>query len=169
MKIAGTHHISATRDRVFTVLTDPDCLSRVMPGCQTLESTGDGTYTIRLSAGVGPIKGEYEGTVELTDIDEPASYRMLVDAKGKTGFVRGGGTVELTAEGNATTVTYEGDVTLGGPVAAVGQRMHSSAAKLMTRQLFGAIEAEATAEEGEEVKHGIIRDTLRGLRKRKAS
>ena len=90
---------------------------------------------------------------------------MLVDAKGKTGFVKGEGRVELTEEGEETTVTYEGNVTLGGPVAAVGQRMHSSAAKMMTRQLFGAIEAEATAEEGVEVKHGIIRDTLRGLRR----
>ena len=166
MKITGTHRISASRDRVFTVLTDPECLSRVMPGCKALESTGDGSYTIKLSAGVGPIRGEYEGTVELADMNEPASYRMLVDAKGKTGFVKGEGRVELTEEGEATTVTYEGDVTLGGPVAAIGQRMHSSAAKMMTRQLFGAIEAEATAEEGEDVKHGIIRDTLRGLRSR---
>jgi carbon monoxide dehydrogenase subunit G len=165
MKITGTHRISAPRERVFTVLTDPECLSRVMPGCKALESTGDGTYTIQLSAGVGPIRGEYQGTVELADMNEPASYRMLVDAKGKTGFVKGEGRVELTEEGEETTVTYEGNVTLGGPVAAVGQRMHSSAAKMMTRQLFGAIEAEATAEEGVEVKHGIIRDTLRGLRR----
>ena len=71
---------------------------------------------------------------------------------------------QLVEDGDATTVTYEGDVTLGGPVAAVGQRMHSSAAKLMTRQLFGAIEAEATAEDGEDVKHSLIRNTLRGLR-----
>ena len=164
MKITGTHQISAARDRVFTVLTDPECLARVMPGCKGLESTGDGAYSIPLAAGVGPIKGEYSGTVQRPDIDAPSRDRMLVDAKGKTGFVKGEGKVALVEDGDATTVTYEGDVTLGGPVAAVGQRMHSSAAKLMTRQLFGAIEAEATAEEGEDVKHSLIRNTLRGLR-----
>ena len=30
----------------------------------------------------------------------------------------------------------------------------------MTRQLFGAIEAEATAADGEEVKHGIVKDII---------
>ena len=57
-------------------------------------------------------------------------------------------------------------VQVGGPVAAVGQRMMQSTARLMTRQLFGAIQAEATAAPGEKVKHGIVRDTLRGLKKK---
>lgn len=166
MKIEGSHEISAPPDRVFAVLTDPKCLARVMPGCKKLEATGDDTYKLVLMAGVGPIKGEYEGTVQLADIDAPSSYRMIVDAKGKTGFVTGAGTVQLAENGSGTTVTYTGDVTIGGKIAAVGQRMHSSAAKLMTRQLFGAIDAEANAEEGAEVKHGLIRDTLRGLRRK---
>jgi hypothetical protein len=37
----------------------------------------------------------------------------------------------------------------------------------MTRQLFGAIQAEAAAAPGEKVKHGIVRDTLRGFKKKK--
>jgi carbon monoxide dehydrogenase subunit G len=137
-----------------------------MPGCKKMEAKGDDTYELVLMAGVGPIKGEYEGTVRLADIVEPTSFRMIVEAKGKTGFVTGEGVVELTANGSGSTVTYIGEVTIGGKIAAVGQRMHSSAAKLMTRQLFGAIEAEAQAEEGVEVKHGLIRDTLRGIRRK---
>jgi carbon monoxide dehydrogenase subunit G len=166
VKITGSHEISAPPDRVFAVLTDPDCLARVMPGCKKLEAKGDDTYDLVLMAGVGPIKGEYVGTVQLADIDEPSSYRMIVDVKGKTGFVTGEGTLVLVENGSGTTVTYAGDVTIGGKIAAVGQRMHSSAAKLMTRQLFGAIDAEANSEEGAEVKHGLIRDTLRGLRRK---
>ena len=105
MKITGSHEISAPPDRVFAVLTDPECLARVMPGCKNLEATGDDTYKLVLMAGVGPIKGEYEGTVQLTDIDAPSSYRMIVDAKGKTGFVTGAGTVQLVENGSGTTVT----------------------------------------------------------------
>ena len=166
MKITGSHEISAPPDRVFAVLTDPECLARVMPGCKKLTATGEDTYDLVLMAGVGPIKGEYKGTIRLADINAPSSYRMIVDIKGKTGFVTGEGTLELAENGSGTTVTYAGDVTIGGKIAAVGQRMHSSAAKLMTRQLFGAIQAEANAEEGAEVKHGLIRDTLRGLRRK---
>jgi hypothetical protein len=42
-------------------------------------------------------------------------------------------------------VVYEGDVQIGGTIAAVGQRMLSGAATMMTGQFFAAIEAEAKA------------------------
>ena len=56
--------------------------------------------------------------------------------------------MELAPEGENTRISFEGDVQIGGPIAAVGQRMHASAARLMTRQLFGAIDAEARASAG---------------------
>jgi carbon monoxide dehydrogenase subunit G len=166
LRIEGSHDILAPPDRVFDVLTDPECLRRVMPGCTKLQAIGPDEYDLALSAGVGPIRGDYAGTVRLSDVEAPLRYRMIVDVKGKTGFVKGEGVVTLTPVGEGTKVAYSGEVALGGAVASVGQRLHSSAAKMMTRQLFGAISAEATAAEGVAVKHGIIRDTLRGLRRR---
>ena len=135
-----------------------------MPGCEKLEETSENTYDLAINAGVGAIKGSYSGTVKLEDLQPPEHYRMIVDVKGKTGFVKGDGAIDLQKEGDGTRITYSGKIQIGGPVAAVGQRLHGSTAKLMTRQLFGAIEAEAKAAPGEVVKHGIVRDTLRGLR-----
>ena len=73
---------------------------------------------------------------------------MVVDIKGTTGFVKGRALWNSPLEGENTRISFEGDVQIGGPIAAVGQRMHASAARLMTRQLFGAIDAEARASEG---------------------
>ena len=165
MKIEGTHTINAPPERVYNVLTDPDSLSRCMPGTEKLERVEEDTYDLAINAGVGPIKGSYSGTVKLEDQNPPSHYRMVVDVKGKTGFAKGEGAVDLKPEGEGTLVTYSGNVQVGGPVAAVGQRMIQSTARLMTRQLFGAIDAEATAAPGEEVKHGIARDILRGFKK----
>lgn len=165
MTLTGTHTISAVPDRAFALLIDPLVLARCMPGCKKLEHTGDGVYDISISAGVGPIRGKYTGSVTLSDLRPPQSYKMLVDIKGSTGFVKGEGTIELAAESENTTITFTGNVQIGGPLAAVGQRMHTSAARMMTRQLFGAIDAEAQAPEGEEVKHSIVRDILRTMKK----
>ena len=165
MKLEGNHSILASRERVFEVLTDPEVLARCMPGCEKLQSLEDGSYELTISAGVGPIRGSYSGSVRLEDIQPPSHYRMVLDVKGKTGFVKGDGTVDLREDGEGTVILYSGNVQVGGPVAAVGQRLHLSAAKMMTRQLFGAIEAEATAGPGEEIKHGIVRNIVRGSRK----
>ena len=166
MRIQGTYTIKVSPDRVYEVLTDPDVLSRCLPGTEKLSLLAEDTYELAINAGVGAIKGSYAGTVKLEDQRPPAHYRMLVDVKGKTGFVKGEGSIDLAAIEGGTEITYNGNVQLGGPVASVGQRLHSSTAKLMTRQLFGAIEAEAKAAPGEEVRHGVVRNIMRTVKRK---
>jgi carbon monoxide dehydrogenase subunit G len=72
---------------------------------------------------------------------------MTVDGKGKQGFMRGAGTIDLVAKGPDQTVAiYSGDIQIGGPLMQVGQRMIDSAAKMMIGQFFAAAEAELKAE-----------------------
>jgi carbon monoxide dehydrogenase subunit G len=74
---------------------------------------------------------------------------MLVDGKGRQGFMRGFGTLDLVpkdGDSNQTVVKYAGDVQVGGPLVQVGQRMIESAAKMMLGQFFSAAEAELKAE-----------------------
>ena len=97
---------------------------------------------------------------------------MLVEGKGAPGFLKGQGALDLTEENAETTIHYSGDVTVGGTLASVGQRMVQSAAKMMAGQFFAAIEAEvkaiAKAEESglpvELPKHGFLRNTIRQIR-----
>lgn len=165
MKIEGTHTINASPNRVYDLLTDPDCLTRCLPGTEKLEKLEHDTYRLIINAGVGPIKGRYNGTVKIENQNPSSNYQMIVEVKGKTGFVKGEGLVDLQPENENTLVTYSGNINVGGPVAAVGQRMIQSTARLITRQFFGAINAEASASQGEEVKHTFARHILRGFKK----
>jgi carbon monoxide dehydrogenase subunit G len=170
MKIEGTHTIRASRERLWLLLTDPAVLERCVPGCEALETTEDGGYRMTLKAGVGSIKGTFTGAIRLEDMREPEHYRMLVDGKGSPGFLKGAGTLDLAEQDGETTIDYAGDVSVGGTIASVGQRMILSSAKLMAGQFFRAIAAEAaalqkaldTGEPYEPPKHGLIRNALRG-------
>src|SRR5262245_11044344 len=68
MKIEGKQIIKATRDRLWHLLTDPGVLSRCIPGCQSLEGQEDGTYKMVMKAGVGSIKGLFNGSIKLDEI-----------------------------------------------------------------------------------------------------
>ena len=114
MKVEGTEAISAPQNDVFRLITDPEVLKRAVPGCESLEVQGDGLYNIFLKAGVGSIKGAFEGTIRVEDVRVPEHLRMIVDVKGKVGFVKGAGDISLaeSEESNESTlVTYSGDVT----------------------------------------------------------
>ncbi len=92
---------------------------------------------------------------------------MVVDGKGKQGFIRGTGTMDLEEQdGKKTLVRYAGDAQIGGPLASVGQRMVDGAAKTMITQFFTAMEAEVKAAPGEVVRQGIFLNLWRYLLKR---
>jgi len=165
LKIEGTYTIQAPPDRVYRALTDPAILKKCMPGCERLETTEENCYDIALSVGVGAIKGRYAGKIRLEEVTPPSHYRMIVEVQGKMGFVKGDGAVDLTSQEGETLVAYAGEVQVGGPVAAVGQRMIQSTARLMVRQVFGAVEGEAKAAPGKGVKHGVVRDLLRTVKR----
>ncbi|HEX6284686.1 MAG TPA: SRPBCC domain-containing protein, partial [Pyrinomonadaceae bacterium] len=82
MKLSGTHELEATRERVYQSLVSPDVLQRCIPGCERLERTGDNTFATTIRAGVGSIKGLFEGKVRLEDLREPEHFRMVVEGKG---------------------------------------------------------------------------------------
>ena len=173
MKVEGTYKIVGPRARVWRLMIDHQVLKRCVPGCQSLEVNQDGSYKISLKAGVGSIKGLFNGSIKLDELREPEHYKMIVDGKGSSGFLRGEGTLDLIEEGNDTTVNYLGDVNVGGTIASVGQRMIQSSAKMMIGQFFAAIDAEAKAiskaeennEPFEPPKQGFIRNTIRQIKK----
>jgi carbon monoxide dehydrogenase subunit G len=147
MKIAGEQTLSAPRERVWALLNDPQRLSRLIPGCEKLEVISPTEFAGTLNAGIAAVKGVYTGKLKLEEVRPPEHYKMAVDGKGKQGFMRGSGTLDLVAKGTSqTVVTYGGDIQIGGPLVQVGQRMIDSAAKMMIGQFFAAADAELKAE-----------------------
>ena len=169
MKIEGSYTIRAPRALVWNLMIDPEVLSRCVPGVESLEALGDGAYRMAMKTGVGSIKGSYTGSIKLDELREPEHYKMNVDGKGAPGFLKGAGALDLTEQDDATVVAYSGDVSVGGTIASVGQRMILSTAKMMTAHFFAALEAEAKAiieaeEKGEPVitpKQGFFRNVFR--------
>ena len=52
MNLDGSAVLSATPERVWSVLTDPAVLARTIPGCESLQRVGEDSYTLVVSAGV---------------------------------------------------------------------------------------------------------------------
>jgi len=145
VKLDGTYTFDAPREAVWQALLDPNVLAKVMPGCEKLERVGENEYKGMLKIRVGPVQGQFEGLVNLTDINAPESYRMQVDGKGAPGFMKGVGEVRLEDQGASTLMHYSGDAQVGGRIASVGQRLLDSSAKALTRQSLDGLNEQIKA------------------------
>ncbi|HSE70591.1 MAG TPA: carbon monoxide dehydrogenase subunit G [Nocardioidaceae bacterium] len=142
MKISGSTTLQANRQEVWRALNDPAVLVRTIPGCQRLEAIGADSYKMTVSAGVGSIKGVYDGEVHLTEQQEPGSFVMKAQGAGAPGTI--GAAVQVTlveVDGGGTELTYDADATVGGMIGGVGQRMLTGVSKKMAAEFFGNVDA----------------------------
>jgi uncharacterized protein len=140
MEIAGSYTFNASPERVWDLLMDPAVLSSCIPGCDAFEPNGDDRYTVTLTVGIAAITGTYTGHVQLADKVPPASYRLIVEGKGRPGFVKGNTIVSLRPEGDTTEVSVAANIQTGGLIARVGQRLIDGVAKMMMDRFFGCLQ-----------------------------
>ena len=146
MKLSGSYTFAAPREDVWALLNDPATLQRIIPGCERLEQIGGDLYSADVKLGLPGVRGAYSGTVKLVELQPPERYRLEGDGRGKPGFARGAGDVELIAAPDGTTILrYSGEAQVGGPVAGIGQRLIEGAAKSIINQSLKALSAELEA------------------------
>jgi carbon monoxide dehydrogenase subunit G len=107
-----------------------------MPGTDKLEKVGQDEYEMKMKMAIASFSGLFAGKVKIADQQPPEKFRMIVDGSGKVGFLKGEGNLHLTPEGQSTKVDYEGDVQVGGTIAAVGQRLIDTTAKMIIKKFF---------------------------------
>src|SRR5260370_3038050 len=121
---------------VWGFLTDANRIAQCLPGCEKLVQTSAETYDMEMRFGVGAINGIFRGSIGLHDLQPTSEYKMTVDGSGAPGFVKGEGTVQLATDDTGTLLRYSGDVSAGGPIASLGQRLVGGAARMIINQFF---------------------------------
>jgi carbon monoxide dehydrogenase subunit G len=139
VKIAGNYTFEATREEVWSALTDPEVLARTIPGCQRLDEVGENEYESTLKVGLQAVRGVYTGRVKIDNLVRPESYDIHVDGKGSNGFLKGSGSIKLREDGASTILDYFGEAQVGGTIASVGQRLLDGAAKTLISQSLKAL------------------------------
>lgn len=143
MKIAGAHVIPVGQERAYALLQDPVVLAKSMPGCDALDRIGDGEYHMKMKMALASVSGLFDGKVRIADPNPYTSFRLIVDGTGKIGFMKGDGLLTLTPVEGGTNVAYDGTVEVGGTIAAVGQRLLDSTARMIIKRFFDKLIAEA--------------------------
>jgi uncharacterized protein len=143
LKISGSYTLPVEQERAYALLQDPVVLGKCMPGCDTLVKTGEHEYQMKMKMVIASLTGNFDGRVRITDQEPPDRFRLMVEGSGKVGFMKGDGLLNLSpAPGGGTEVRYEGDAHVGGTLAAVGQRLVDTTARMIIKRFFDKLASE---------------------------
>ncbi|MBO6948883.1 MAG: carbon monoxide dehydrogenase subunit G [Rhodospirillales bacterium] len=160
MKLSDEKRLDAPREEVWRGLNDPEILKQSIPGCESLEQISDTEFEAEVRAKVGPVKAKFKGSVKLTDLNPPESYRISGEGKGgAAGFAKGGAVVTLTEDGDGTILKYDVDADVGGKLAQIGGRLLEGTSKKLAGEFFDNFETALKGEGGADASGDDAGDT----------
>jgi carbon monoxide dehydrogenase subunit G len=121
MRFDGKRQVSAARGVLWHALHDPQVLSRIVTGCESMTHIDAGTYAATMVARVGPMTDTYRGTFTIVDLRDAEELRVRVGARGRCGRLDLDLRVSL-ADGpgrDSTTLTYVAEAKVGGLVSRI--------------------------------------------------
>ena len=94
MTMTGEATLPAARPKVWALLNDPAVLKACIPGCESLERTGDNGFAAVAKIRIGPVAATFKGKVVLSDIVPNVGYTITGEGEGGVaGFAKGGAKV----------------------------------------------------------------------------
>ena len=100
---------------------DPEVLKRITPGISELNSLGDDKYQAISNIKVGPVKGSFEGELQLIDKVENSTATIVMNQNSNIGNVSAKIKLQLKTVDDTTEVDYKGEAKLSGKLAMMGQ------------------------------------------------
>jgi carbon monoxide dehydrogenase subunit G len=148
VKLEGTKELSAPRDVVWHVLNDPEQMAGLMPGVEGFEVKDDRNWVAKVKIPLG--LGGLRMTVDFEKLEEREPEFAALKAKGNgVGAIMNMETkFHLSEAGAGTSMRWEADVKIAGPVGAMGQRVLQPIVNQQVGNVLAALEKRVQAAAG---------------------
>src|SRR5215468_8674505 len=121
MELTNTRSVPASVETTWAALNDPETLKACIPGCESLERSGENELRAVMTARIGPVSARFSGLIRLSDIVPSNSYTIRFEGQGgAAGFASGEARVALTPHDGATRIDYTVKAQVGGKLAQIG-------------------------------------------------
>jgi carbon monoxide dehydrogenase subunit G len=152
VNVSGTKELSASRETVWSVISEPAEMAKLMPGVESFEIIDEKHWTAKVKVPLG--LGGLKMTMNFARLEERPPEFASMRAKGQGVGALMDMTTAFTlaeSEGGGTSMAWEADVKIAGPVGSMGQRVLQPIVNQQVGQVLEALEkrvGEASAESG---------------------
>ncbi|HET7745268.1 MAG TPA: SRPBCC domain-containing protein [Gaiellaceae bacterium] len=146
--VSGTKELAAPRDAVWQVINEPAEMAKLIPGVESFEIVDEKHWTakVKVPLGLGGLKMTMN--FERLEEREPEFASMRAKGQGVGALMDMTTSFTLSEDGAGTSMAWEADVKIAGPVGAMGQRVLQPIVNQQVSQVLSALEQRVTATAG---------------------
>jgi carbon monoxide dehydrogenase subunit G len=145
MNVNGTKEFDASREVVWSVINDPSQMVGLMPGVESFEIQDPNHWTAKVKVPLG--LGGLKMTMKFEKLEErpPEFASMRAKGQGVGALMDMTTSFTLSEAGAGTSIAWEADVKIAGPVGAMGQRVLQPIVNQQVGNVLNALEQRVTA------------------------
>ena len=145
MKLEGTKEFDAPREVVWSVINDPAKMARTMPGIESFEIQDERHWSAKVKVPLG--LGGLKMSIAFEKLEERPPEFSSLNARGQgVGALMNMTTsFTLSENGDTTSMVWEADVKIAGPVGSMSQRVLQPIINQQVGNVLAALEAEVQA------------------------
>ena len=145
MIVSGTKELAAPRDVVWGVINEPSEMAKLMPGVESFEIHDERRWTAKVKVPLG--LGGLKMTMNFERLEErpPEFASMRAKGQGVGALMDMTTSFTLSEAGSGTSMAWEADVKIAGPVGAMGQRVLQPIVNQQVSQVLEALEQRVAA------------------------
>jgi uncharacterized protein len=144
VKVEGVKELSAGRDVVWKVLNDPASMAKLMPGVESFEVADETHWSanVKVPLGLGGLKMKMN--FEKAEEREPEFARLVAKGTGVGAIMNMNTAFTLDENGTGTSMKWEADVKIAGPVGSMGQRVLQPIINQQVENVLTALEKQVS-------------------------
>jgi carbon monoxide dehydrogenase subunit G len=158
MKVSGERTFDAPVSTVWGVLNDPAQMAKTMPGVESFDVQDERHWraNVKVPLGLGGLRMSID--FEKTEEREPEFAKLRAKGNGVGAIMNMDTSFSLSDAGGGTSMQWEADVHLLGPVASMGQRVLQPIVNQQVSQVLSALDKQV-----QEAKSGAPSGAEEGL------
>jgi uncharacterized protein len=148
VNVSGTKELSASRDVVWSVINEPEEMAKLMPGVESFEVKDDRHWSAKVKVPLGLGALAMTMNFERLEEREPEFASMRAKGTGVGALLDMTTSFTLTEAGAGTSMAWEAEVKIAGPVGAMGQRVLQPIVNQQVQQVLAALETRVSEAAG---------------------
>jgi carbon monoxide dehydrogenase subunit G len=139
MIFEGRYELKTPREQVWRFIIDPAKISKCLPELKSLDIESEDRFLAVVRVGVGFIRTDFKFRIEILEKNPISSVQLKAVGAGSGSSVAVHMMIELKETPEGTELFYSSDVTIGGTIASLGQRVINDAAEKTVASVFECI------------------------------
>jgi len=145
VRLEGEHSFAAPRELVWKVISDPAQMAELMPGVQSFEVADPQHFRahVKIPLGLGSLAMAID--FERTEEREPEFSSLKAHGRGVGAMLSMHTSFTLEELGSGTRMLWSAEVSIAGPVGAMGQRVLQPIFRQQVDHVLSTLETQVQA------------------------